>query len=155
MKGAEDPYTFYTLLNNVKNDLIWGLSTSDEDDFDTDKEIPSRYMSEDQWLNKNTSSSSSSSTVSSNQNQKGHMRRQSTLSMISVNSTSDGESEACSDAGDSGLEVEDSLENAPVVNAKNTISDLKSHLIGLHGCLADLTDSANYITVRYQEEVNK
>jgi len=94
------------------------------------------------WSDPNTTPTSTS-----NNNVKRHVRRQSTLSNISMTS-SDAESDGCnvSEGGDSGVDPEDSTEAVT--------STLRNHLIGLQSCLNHLTSTASYITERYQEEVN-
>lgn len=170
MRGNGNPYTFYNALNSVKNDLIWGPSSNDDDDDNDSMGFDSRKVS-------TVSMGSSSSGISTNNTRwsdpssytepsvipptgaakgthaKGHARRQSTLSNISMSSNnSDGESEGgcdVSEGGDSGVEGDESPERA-----KNVIMSLRNHLMGLHLCLNNLTDTASFITECYQEEVN-
>ncbi|TOF85909.1 hypothetical protein CGJ15_25460 [Vibrio parahaemolyticus] len=54
-----------------------------------------------------------------------------------------------SEGGDSGVEGEEGNDVAA-----NVMDSLRTHLMGLHSCLSNLTDMATYITDRYQEEVN-
>ncbi|XP_071539148.1 mid1-interacting protein 1A isoform X1 [Panulirus ornatus] len=143
MRGGANPYNFYTALNSVKNDLIWGPTSNDEEESESNSP-PSLLSNSARW--------SDPASVTPNTNHvKGHMRRQSTLSSISItSSTSDGESEGgcdMSEGGDSGVEGEDGSE-------MSMMDTLRTHLIGLHTCLNNLTDTATYITDRYQEEVN-
>lgn len=151
LRRGGSPYSFYSVLNSVKNDLIWGPTSNDEDDNDNS----SSTTNNTRWSDPVVSSASSTTSNSSSGHVKGHMRRQSTLSMISMSSNaSDGESEGgCdgSEGGDSGVEAEDmtaELTTAAVTN------NLRTHLLGLHTCLSNLTDTAAFITERYQEEVN-
>ncbi|XP_042210462.1 mid1-interacting protein 1-like isoform X2 [Homarus americanus] len=143
MREGGNPYNFYTVLNSVKNDLIWGPTSNDEDDNENNT-VPS---------SNNTRWSDPATVIPSTVQVKGHMRRQSTLSTISMSSnTSDGESEGgcdVSEGGDSGVEGEEGSDVAASV-----MDSLRSHLLGLHSCLNNLTDTATYITDRYQEEVN-
>lgn len=149
------PYSFYSVLNSVKNDLIWGPTSNDDEENDDNDNGPS-VTNNTRWSDTSEiSTASSSSSSSSSGHVKGHMRRQSTLSMISMSSNvSDGESEGgCdgSEGGDSGVEAEDisaELTTAAVTN------NLRTHLLGLHSCLSNLTDTAAFITDRYQEDVN-
>jgi len=151
LRNGGNPYSFYTVLNSVKNDLIWGPTSSDEDET-PDNRPP--VTNNTRWSDPASVSPSTTTTTttSSSGHVKGHMRRQSTLSMISMSSNaSDGESEGCdvSEGGDSGLEGEDlELTSAAVT------STLRTHLLGLHTCLSNLTDTATFITDRYQEDVN-
>lgn len=153
LRGGE-PYSYYNVLNSVKNDLIWGPTANDDDDEEEDLTTGSGTST----LHRSSTTSSHLSTASANSSSaKGHLRRQSTLSMISVNSgtsaASDTESEECcegSEGGDSGLEVEvDDYPNSEAVTRK-----LRTHLTGLYSCLGQLTDTAKYITECYQDELN-
>lgn len=144
LKGSTNPYSLYNVLNSVKNDLIWGPTSNDDDENENNSSVSSPFVNNTRW-----SDSGPASTTSDHV--KGHFRRQSTLSTISMaSSTSDGESEGCcdgSEGGDSGLEGEEG-------EANNVMDALRSHLMGLHLCLNNLTDTASYITDRYQDEVN-
>ncbi|KAK8387939.1 hypothetical protein O3P69_020087 [Scylla paramamosain] len=145
LRGNNKPYSLYNVLNSIKNDLIWGPTSNDDDD-NENSSVTSPFINNTRW-----SDSGPASTTADNV--KGHFRRQSTLSNISMaSSTSDGESEGCfegSEGGDSGLEGD---EGGEAVN--NVMDSLRNHLIGLHLCLNSLTDTASYITDRYQDEVN-
>lgn len=160
LRSGGNPYSFYGVLNSVKNDLIWGPSSNDDDDTTTDNSTTAtnntRWSDPVVSSSASTISSSSSTTSSSSTGHvKGHMRRQSTLSMISMSSNaSDGESEGgcdVSEGGDSGLESEDMAAELTTASITNS---LRTHLLGLHSCLSNLTDTAAFITERYQEEVN-
>jgi len=145
LRGGGDPYTFYNVLNSVKNDLIWGPTSNDDDDDEGDlstSSSTSALATGMQWSDPHTPTSTNSI------NMKEHIRRQSTLSNISMNSTSDAESDRSSNVseGDSGVDPEDSTEAVTAT--------LRNHLIGLQSCLSHLTNTASYITDRYQEEIN-
>ena len=146
LRGNNKPYGLYNVLNSVKNDLIWGPTSNDDDDNDNHTTVPSPFVNNTRW-----SDSGPASTTTDNV--KGHFRRQSTLSTISIaSSASDGESEGCfegSEGGDSGLEGDEAGDSG-----SNVMDSLRNHLIGLHLCLNNLTDTASYITDRYQDEVN-
>jgi len=145
LRGGGDPYTFFNVINSVKNDLIWG-PTSNDDEEDEQDDLSSSSSSA---INSGTSWSDPSTPTSTtnNNNLKRHVRRQSTLSNISMTS-SDIESDGSnvSEGGDSGVDPEDSTEAVTAT--------LRNHLVGLQTCLAHLTNTASYITERYQEEVN-
>lgn len=144
LRGSTNPYSLYNVLNSVKNDLIWGPTSNDDDDNENHSSVSSPFVNNTRW-------SDSGPASTTNDHVKGHFRRQSTLSTISMaSSTSDGESEGCydgSEGGDSGLEGEEG-------EASNVMDALRNHLMGLHLCLNSLTDTASYITDRYQDEVN-
>lgn len=145
LRGGGDPYTFFNVINSVKNDLIWGPTSNDDEDDEQD-DLSSSSSSA---INSGTSWSDPSTPTSTtnNNNLKRHVRRQSTLSNISMTS-SDIESDGSnvSEGGDSGVDPEDSTEAVTAT--------LRNHLVGLQTCLAHLTNTASYITERYQEEVN-
>jgi len=149
LRGGDNPYNLYNMLNSVKNDLIWGPTSNDDDDNENHTSSnTSPLINNTRW-----SEPSPSSSASSTSGVKGHFRRQSTLSTISMSSnTSDGESEAgcdVSEGGDSGVEQEEGSEVGASV-----MDSLRTHLVGLHLCLNNLTDTASYITDRYQDDVN-
>lgn len=154
LRTGGNPYSFYSVLNSVKNDLIWGPTSNDDDDNENSASTTNNTRWSDPVAVSSAASTASSSSSSSG-HVKGHMRRQSTLSMISVSSNaSDGDSEGgCdgSEGGDSGVEAEDM---APELTAAALTNNLRTHLLGLHTCLSNLTDTAAFITERYQEEVN-
>jgi len=159
LRGGGDPYTFYNVLNSVKNDLIWGHTSNDDDDEDDEGELSSSSSTSALAISSSSSTSALATrnwsdpntppTSTGSINMKGHFRRQSTLSNISMNSTSDAESDgssSVSEGGDSGVDPEDSTEAVTAT--------LRNHLIGLQSCLSHLTSTASYITDRYQEEIN-
>lgn len=129
-----DLLNLYNTLNTVKVNLLWGKNVSDEV---LDETVP--QISETLLVNDST-------TV------KGHIRRPSTVSMTSTNSTStlsDSESEI-SNENDSGIESENNQEND---KSTEMAKQFKTHLYGLHRCLEQMTEAANYLTARYQSDV--
>ncbi|XP_042868618.1 mid1-interacting protein 1-like isoform X1 [Penaeus japonicus] len=154
LRSGGNPYSYYSVLNSVKNDLIWGPTSNDDDDNDNSASTTNNTRWSDP-VAVSSAASTTSSASSSSGHVKGHMRRQSTLSMISMSSNaSDGDSEGgCdgSEGGDSGVEAEDIT---PELTAAALTNNLRTHLLGLHTCLSNLTDTASFITERYQEEVN-
>jgi len=143
LRGGGDPYTFFNVINSVKNDLIWGPTSNDDEDDHDDLSSSSSSSA----INSGTSWSDPSTPTSTNNNHKRHVRRQSTLSNISMNSSDiESDSSNVSEGGDSGCDTEDSTEAVTAT--------LRNHLVGLQTCLAHLTNTASYITERYQEEVN-
>lgn len=152
---GDNPYNLYNVLNSVKNDLIWGPTSNDDDDNERSNTSP--LINNTRWSE--PAPLSSGSTTPTTTTVKGHFRRQSTLSTISMSSnastTSDGESEGgcdVSEGGDSGVDGEES--NTHEIDGSSVMDSLRTHLVGLHHCLNNLTDTASYITDRYQEEVN-
>ncbi|XP_037906590.1 dentin sialophosphoprotein isoform X2 [Hermetia illucens] len=121
--------------------------------------------------NGSTASSSSSASLSSTvpaTATKGHIRRPSTASMVSSNSVSnlsDSESEI-SNENDSGMESEGNCrtgggsttsDSSNSTNTTDKATDLvrqcRQHLSGLHRCLEQMTEAANYLTARYQSDI--
>ncbi|XP_021965688.1 uncharacterized protein LOC110860881 isoform X2 [Folsomia candida] len=159
-----DLYQFYSVLNNIKNDLMWGrkaggvattmpimppgtLSTS------------SSAASVISTLSSNTSSNASLSLVPNGMNGgggdqnghgqaggggsvKGHARRPSTVSTTSSTSASDTEFSELNE--DSGVEAEHEDDMA-----QGVADAFHHHLSGLQQCLCDLTIAADYVTTRY------
>lgn len=149
---SADPYTFYTVLNNARNSLVWGLS--ENDDNANNEENEPRFINDNSaWFvqtseGKNTSNTSSD--TSAKGHTKGHARKISSVSSGSVASClSEQESERLSEAGDSGVESEEAVEQLGDVT-----ESLRTHLSGLQQCLCRLTETALYITDKYQEEVS-
>lgn len=128
------------MLNAVKVDLLWGKNQSDDIIDEQQKEQTNLTIRKIDDLNLNNSIV------------KGHIRRPSTVSMTSSNSTStlsDSESEI-SNENDSGIESENNQEN----DKSNELSrTFRSHLNGLHRCLEQMTEAANYLSTRYQSDV--
>lgn len=147
LKGGGDPYNYYGILNSVKNDLIWGATSNDEDNDDVSPPMTPSINST-RWPPQEEMSLS----------KKQPFRRQSTLSLISVSSnTSEGESEGgseCNEEDDRSTESDEG-HGSSVASTSNVVTEnLRTHLIGLHSCLKNLTETATYITDCYQEVVN-
>lgn len=94
-----------------------------------------------------------SSTINDASSAKGHIRRPSTVSTISTNSAastiSDTDSEV-SNENDSGIESESNQERDKSIELAK---QFRTHLHGLYKCLEQMTDAANYLTARYQNDV--
>ncbi|KAK7083596.1 hypothetical protein SK128_025729 [Halocaridina rubra] len=144
LKAGGDPYSYYSILNSVKNDLIWGASTND-DDATTDNASLTPSINSTRWTGQETNAPLS---------KKQPIRRESTLSLASVSSEGDSEvgSESTEeDDGSSNMSEEGSSRGVAATN--NVTDTLRMHLFGLHSCLKNLTDTATYITDCYQEMV--
>lgn len=129
-------HNLFSLVNCVKKDLLWSSGAS-ESQLEDESRIP---------IHPYTTNSSSS--------HKGHIRRPSTASMASTNSTGSTLSDTDSEAGaenDSGVENE-SDSTKPSYTEKFEES-FRRHLYGLQRSLEQMTDAANYLTKRYQTEV--
>lgn len=140
------------MLNGVKTDLLWGRN-SEEQPEEVLKAQELLQQQQQQLQQQQTAPNDVSSASSSAKEMKGHVRRPSTASVASSNSTntlSDSESEI-SNENDSGIESE------CTVNETDKSGDLakqyRKHLLGLYRCLEQMTDAANYLTARYQSDI--
>lgn len=150
----------FNTLGGVKDDLVWGRQVTEEG-FEASVASPTektdvRYKQtlaspapEQQTQNLSSSSSAASDSGSSI---KGHIRRPSTVSVASSNSgstLSDSESEISAE-NDSGIESES---NAAEDKSTELARQFRTHLLGLYRSLEQMTEAANYLTARYQQEV--
>lgn len=132
------------MLNGVKTDLLWGRNSEEQ---------PEETLA----AQKSIAKTESQSTIidSSVKQQKGHVRRPSTASVASSNSStntlSDTESEL-SNENDSGIESE-SNNNHEQDRSTELAKQYRTHLLGLYRCLEQMTEAANYLTARYQSDV--
>lgn len=139
--ASTDLYNLYTMINSVKNELLWGQSVAPEEDDE-------RQKSQNGGTSSVTSTSVPSATV------KGHCRRPSTVSMTSTNSTTS-ISDSDSDTGnenDSGIEAEENNRQGPDCSLQ-VAENFHRHLHGLHRSLQQMTEAAVYLTQRYQNDV--
>jgi hypothetical protein len=139
--ASTDLYNLYTMVNSVKNELLWGQTVAPEEE-DERQKCPNG------GIGSVSSSSISSASV------KGHFRRPSTVSMTSTNSTasiSDSDSETGNE-NDSGIEAEEN--NRQDSDCSLQIAEsFRRHLHGLHHSLQHMTEAAVYLTTRYQNDV--
>lgn len=159
-------FNLYTMLNDVKVDLLWGRNSEEQPEEKAQQlqQMQLRASESQQTLNGDAASKSSSSpapgtnaaanttATNSTPNAKGHVRRPSTASVASSNSTntlSDTESDI-SNENDSGIESEP---NREVDKATELNRQYRTHLLGLYRCLEQMTEAANYLTNRYQSDV--
>lgn len=188
--NSADLFNLYTMLNSLKNDLLWTSSSNDTNDDTFNKKSINNHNNNNNMINVTTSSViidqdlvdeqqklnvttintiTPSTTIQQQTNIKGHNRRPSTASMASANSVSnlsDSESEI-SNENDSGIESEgncggsqksesstSSCQNGGNIDkATDLARQCRQHLSGLHRCLEQMTEAANYLTARYQSEV--
>lgn len=131
-----DLHAFYTMLNTVKTELIWGMGCGENlDNNKKDRRLLTTSSSSNSLLMTNAGSNTTTPMAS---------RRLSTVSSLSL-SESETDTESCSES-DSGLE---SFEDHSLTVARN----FRYHLNGLYGVLQQLTDTADILTCKYQEEV--
>lgn len=123
LQGSTNPHNLYNVLNSVKNDLIRGLSSNDDED-DSHTTVPSPLY------NSPWSVTTPTSTISKN------------------SSTSDFDA-----ADDWDVRVGGDLEETERTDTSSNVMDtLRNHLIRLHLHLNSLTNTATYITDYYKNE---
>ncbi|KAF8781494.1 mid1-interacting protein 1-B-like [Argiope bruennichi] len=126
-----DVYRFYNMLKDVKNELLWGPTSTVE----SNPVLPSSGRS-----------SPSSTRVMK------HIRQPSDDSLGSTGFPSDQETD--SDI-ESVVTDRDSMdEHSTTMPSDNHLANaFRHHLLGLHTILHELADSADYLSSRYQEEI--
>ena len=131
-------FNLYNMLNGVKLDLLWGRNSEMQPE-----EVEQQHQQEAAKLEQQQSIES-----------KGHVRRPSTASVASSNSTntlSDSDSEI-SNENDSGIESECN-NHSEIDRSTELAKQYRQHLLGLYRCLEQMTDAANYLTARYQSDI--
>ncbi|XP_056645979.1 mid1-interacting protein 1-like [Diorhabda sublineata] len=130
--SSTDLFEIYNMLNGVKESLLWGGQS----------EVPEPVKP----------SGNAPATSVTTPIVKGHIRRPSSVSVTSTNSSStlsDTDSESGSNEIDSGID-ETSLEEGKV---ERIAQDFKRHLHGLTSSLRHMTEAAQYLTWRYQYDI--
>lgn len=143
LTNLPDLFTLYTMVRNLKNQLQWG--TKDQ-------------RAANEGSDDNTTHFSSATTFLSAPllSTKGHIRRPSTASMSSTNSStasviSEPDSEASME-NDSGIDTE--LDACTKTSTLEILEQsFQRHLRGLGDTLNQLTEAARYVTRRYQKDV--
>ncbi|CAG9759835.1 unnamed protein product [Ceutorhynchus assimilis] len=127
---STDLFEIYSMLKNVKDGLLWGGQSQQSQDIIQDTTlVPQLPM-------------------------KGHIRRPSTVSVASTNSStsalSDSESDASGNENDSGIEevVQEECHTERIAH------DFQRHLTGLTSSLRQMTEAAQYLTWRYQHDID-
>lgn len=134
---SADLFDMYNMLNSIKADLLWGQGQNFEEE---KKTVPPNKS--------NASISLNAPSVES----KGHVRRPSTVSVASTNSIASSISDSESEVGnenDSGIEETGTSEERTKEIAKN----FRKHLHGLSRSLRQMTEAAQYLTIRYQHDI--
>uniref|UniRef100_A0A2P2HXQ8 Myb-like protein A n=2 Tax=Hirondellea gigas TaxID=1518452 RepID=A0A2P2HXQ8_9CRUS len=184
LRGDSDPFAVYGMLNGTKNDLMYGLPTTEKEEllkaaknkentsdrwsspYDSVSDITSTINNSYNHLNSNSTTCSTNSVVSNNHASNSNSRitkpvpsrRTSTLSMISVNSSgseSGGESDIVEEASD---EVDSDIgtdDSSAPESVAQASAQLREHLIGLYSSLTQLSEAAVYISDRYQEVISQ
>lgn len=148
--NSAELFNLYNMLNGVKTDLLWGRNSEQQ---------PEETAADQKTFAKTDSSQSIVSEASTKQQQpqKGHVRRPSTASVASFNSStntlSDTESDI-SNENDSGIESETN-NNREQDKSTELAKQYRTHLLGLYRCLEQMTEAANYLTTRYQSDVGQ
>ncbi|KAH8401903.1 hypothetical protein KR009_008624 [Drosophila setifemur] len=173
--SASELFNLYNMLNALKKDLLWTANQEDEAELQQQQEQMSASASSNSTSNCNPSESKTDSSTAATASSavKGHVRRTSTASMMSTNSVSnmsDSDSDI-SQENDSGLESDgnksdhaqstDGSDIVDVAKSKQAAGDkatelaqrCRRHLNGLHQCLEQMTEAANYLTARYQSDI--
>lgn len=124
-----DVYNFYIMLKDVKNELLWGPTM-------VPPVLPSL--------------SSSGRSSPSNTRVMKHVRQPSDDSLGSTGFPSDQETD--SDI-ESVVTDRDSVDEQTTTPGNHLASAFRHHLLGLHTILHELADTADYLSSRYQEEI--
>lgn len=146
------------MLNGVKTDLLWGRNGEEPEEPSigmTKTESQSTIINDAPKPQQQPQQQQQQQQTQSQQ-QKGHIRRPSTASVASSNSStntlSDTESDMSSTENDSGIESE-SNNNHEQDKSIELAKQYRTHLLGLYRCLEQMTEAANYLTTRYQNDV--
>ncbi|XP_076306283.1 uncharacterized protein LOC143222939 [Tachypleus tridentatus] len=128
-----DLFSFYSMLHDVKNELLWGPSST-----------PASDTSARMIHIRSSSALGLQRPIQSEENN---------IALGSTGSTSDTDSLADSEMDSIGLLAHD--QNVRTVGAQTArlASSFRYHLQGLQTILNQLSDSADYLSSRYQEEV--
>jgi len=127
--NSADLFGIYNMLNMIKADLLWSQGQANEEK-----------------LVENTPTTNTLHTPM------GHVRRPSTVSVSSTNSSSsisDSDSELGNE-NDSGIE-EPAVQEADRI--EQVSQNFRRHLVGLSRSLRQLTETAQYLTTRYQHDI--
>lgn len=154
--NSAELFNLYNMLNGVKTDLLWGRNSEEQPEETLMARSEQQKMSSIAKMDsQSVINDSSVNNKQPQQQQKGHVRRPSTASVASSNSStntlSDTESEL-SNENDSGIESE-SNNNHEQDKSTELAKQYRTHLLGLYRCLEQMTEAANYLTTRYQSDV--
>lgn len=138
-----DLFDVYNMLNSIKADLLWG---------------PGQFPEEEIVASTSVSTSPATTTIVNPSTTthltagKGHVRRPSTVSVASTNSSASTISDSESETGnenDSGIEETPQEKDRTEQVAQN----FRRHLQGLSRCIRQMTEAAQYVTSRYQQDI--
>lgn len=158
--NAASLYTVYNMLNRMKTDLLWGRNQEDitEEAAPVTTTTTTATVKAPEAITTTTQTKATAEEAKQQQQEvKGHIRRPSTVSMASSNSSSgstisdDSESEI-SNENDSGIESEN---NQHADKSEELAKQFRVHLNGLYRTLEQMTEAANYLTARYQSDMGQ
>lgn len=136
-----DLFDVYNMLNSIKADLLWG---------------PGQVPEEEAVVNTPPSTTTSTTIVNPSTTHltagKGHVRRPSTVSVASTNSSASTISDSESETGN---ENDSGIEEAPQEKdrTEQVAQNFRRHLQGLSRCIRQMTEAAQYVTSRYQQDI--
>lgn len=157
-----DLYSFYLMLNEVKKELLWGpgtgavaAATMGSSLMASGRSSPRECIHSSSSIASSVLTSSSSTSINHFNNQqsstKQHSRQPSDDSLGSLGSSTVSSSEQDTDSEvDSLLTDRDSVDE----HTSHLAAAFRHHLQGLHTILHQLADSADYLSSRYQEEID-
>ncbi|KAH0944907.1 hypothetical protein HN011_009354 [Eciton burchellii] len=144
-----DLYRLYNIINRMKIELLW--SQEPKRDVKADEQAPIRSHS----IGSPSTESAHHHPAVVTGGRLGHARCPSTTSMQSVQSASSIVSTSDSDS-ELGVEIDSGLENEECIADLASIAaeNFKRHLRGLHRSISRMTEAAEYLTLRYQVDVD-
>ncbi|XP_022915419.1 mid1-interacting protein 1-B [Onthophagus taurus] len=123
--SSVDLFGLYNMLHTIKGDLLWGQGNNNKEK----EEV--------------VANNGAQLTV------KGHVRRPSSISVTSTNSTSSISDSELDIGNENDSGIEEVGENPTLQVAQN----FRRHLYGLTKSLKELTEAAQYLTNRYQHDI--
>lgn len=125
-----DLFDVYNMLNSIKADLLWGAEETEATPAPAAANPSSTHLSAG----------------------KGHARRPSTVSVASTNSSASTISDSESETGN---ENDSGIEEAPQEKdrTEQVAQNFRRHLQGLSRCIRQMTEAAQYVTSRYQQDI--
>lgn len=131
--NSSDLFDVYNMLNSIKVDLLWGQN------MDVRPSTGARA----------TGSTPTGSYLTTH---KGHVRRPSTVSVTSTNSSASVISDSESETGN---ENDSGIEETPLEQDKTALlaQNFRRHLKGLFKCLRQMNETTQYLSLRYQDDI--
>lgn len=138
-----DLYSVYTMINGVKNELLWGQTQGQS------QAAEAAANASEEAANAATTAATTTTTQT-----KGHIRRPSTVSVTSTNSTASSAASTTSDTdSETGNENDSGVEGETEDYTQMVSDKFRRHLHGLYHCLDHMTEAASYLTARYQSDI--